>query len=121
MSQSQQREQQNGSRRDDELGALWKKQNANGTFLTGTIEVDGKRIDIVVFDNRYKRSDNHPDYRILRSKPRDERQRDHDRSEAPSQRQSRNDGYGSRRHEGHPSNDQRSQAARRDHDDDIPF
>jgi len=50
----------------DELGALWVKQGARGEYMTGTI--DG--VKVVVF-RADKKSDKSPDWRVLRSKPRD--------------------------------------------------
>lgn len=112
--QGQQRE------REEELGALWVKSGANGNFMTGSIAVDGVKVDVIVFENRYKRTDNHPDYRILKARI----QRDKSDGRTPSQNgrhSTRDDGFEQRRHEGHHSNDTQRAAASRPHDDDIPF
>jgi uncharacterized protein (DUF736 family) len=58
-----------------EIGALWKKQGQSQKFLSGTIKrstiPEGKEdIQIVVFSNKFKKADNHPDLRIYISKPR---------------------------------------------------
>ena len=67
---------QQGKRNPDELGALWLKTGRNGKkFMSGTVEGVGA---IVVFKNESKSSDKHPDYRILRSQPREERPADDD-------------------------------------------
>ena len=56
---------------DNELGALWKRKSQKGTtFLTGKIKVNNESIDVVVFQNTEKKSENSPDYRILKSQPR---------------------------------------------------
>ena len=54
---------------DDSIGALWVKEK----MMSGNIEVDGKKIDIVVFKNTYKKEgERTPDYRIFKSKPKGE-------------------------------------------------
>lgn len=64
--------------REDELGALWRKQSKNGEdYFTGSIQVDGQKVEIVVFANRYKKSDKQPDFRILRSRDRGARSDEH--------------------------------------------
>jgi len=56
---------------EDQLGALWIKQSANGPYMSGNIEIDGKKINIVCFKNKYKEEDRHPDWQILKSRPRE--------------------------------------------------
>lgn len=57
------------SKDPNEIGALWKKTSAKGTvFLSGVI--DGK--NVVAFENKDKRSEKQPDYRVLLSRPRPE-------------------------------------------------
>lgn len=51
----------------NEIGALWIKSGARGEFLTGN--VNGEKI--VAFKNTRKTAENQPDYRILKSQPRD--------------------------------------------------
>lgn len=56
------------------IGALWIKQSKKGTqYMSGNIEIDGKKIAIVCFANK-KTKDNQPDYRILPSEDRPPRQ-----------------------------------------------
>lgn len=125
--------------RDEELGALWIKNGANGEFFTGTIKIGREEADVVVFPNRYKEKDNQPDYRILRSRPREDRddrgRRDtgrhsggYDRARddrAPSERARDNDR--GRRYEGYRGAPEGRQdepertSADRHPDDDIPF
>ena len=53
-----------------EIGALWAKTSARGEYFTGSIEIDGVKHAIVAFKNTSKRSDKAPDWRILKSQPR---------------------------------------------------
>lgn len=58
------------SKDPNEIGALWIKESAGGkAYLSGKIEGIGY---VVVFKNNNKKSDKQPDYRILKSKPREE-------------------------------------------------
>jgi hypothetical protein len=52
----------------DELGALWIKHGPNSDYMTG--EIAG--IKVVVFKSK-KTSEKSPDWRVLKSKPRDEK------------------------------------------------
>ena len=59
----------------NEIGALWQKQSASGNeFMSGSIEIDGKQIRIVCFANN-KRKENQPDWKILISKPKEEKEK----------------------------------------------
>lgn len=51
------------------IGALWAKESERGAYFTGEIEIDGVKTKIVAFQNSFKTEDKHPDWRILRSKP----------------------------------------------------
>lgn len=55
--------------RQNELGAIWKKTSATGTvFYSGKITVNGKDIQIVMFQNDYKQPESRePDWRIFES------------------------------------------------------
>ncbi len=52
----------------NELGALWEKVGAKGPYMTGTI--DG--VKVVLFKNGHKQSEKSPDWRVLKSKPRED-------------------------------------------------
>ena len=56
-----------------ELGALWKKQGQAQKFLSGNLDLSAigidKQIPVVIFTNKFKQKDSHPDYRIFLSKP----------------------------------------------------
>ncbi len=54
----------------NELGALWKKVSQKGEYMSGTLTINGEKINIVCFENRYKKEDKHPDWIVLRSKGR---------------------------------------------------
>lgn len=51
----------------DELGALWEKSGNKGPYMTGTIG----GVKVVLFKNGNKSSDKQPDWRVLKSKPRE--------------------------------------------------
>jgi hypothetical protein len=58
----------------EELGALWKRQGKNQTYLTGYInKANGEKTKIVVFSSKNKKSENQPDFRIYESIPMDGR------------------------------------------------
>ena len=51
----------------DELGALWLKTGRKGDYMTG--EING--VKVVCFKNGNKRSDKSPDWRVMKSKPKE--------------------------------------------------
>jgi hypothetical protein len=58
-----------------EVGALWKKQSPTQKFLSGHIKIDDgmggeEMLQVVIFNNKHKQKDNHPDFRIYKSVPR---------------------------------------------------
>ena len=52
----------------DEIGALWMKEGRKGPYMTG--EING--VKVVLFRNGNKRSDKSPDWRVMKSKPREQ-------------------------------------------------
>lgn len=59
---------------ENELGVLWEKQTATGNkWFSGILEIDGQKINIVVFSNNGK-SEKAPTHRILKSKPRENKE-----------------------------------------------
>ncbi len=58
----------NNDWKDREIGALWKREGTNQKYLTGKINVDGTEKKVVVFSNKHKNKDSHPDFRIYLSK-----------------------------------------------------
>jgi hypothetical protein len=64
--------------REENIGAIWeKKTKKGGSFLSGTITIDGLEYHFVAFKNRFKNGDRHPDYVIppFRSEPQPARDR----------------------------------------------
>jgi uncharacterized protein (DUF736 family) len=51
-----------------EVGALWKKESPTQKFFSGHVKIDDfgeeKLLKVVVFSNRHKQKDSHPDFRI---------------------------------------------------------
>ena len=67
----------NNDWKDREVGALWKQQGRNQSYLSGHVTVDElgieKKIRVVVFSNRQKKAgENTPDFRVYLSKDRNE-------------------------------------------------
>lgn len=55
----------------ESLGALWKRQGTKGEFFTGNIEVNGTKLDIVIFSNDKGDNPKRPDYKIYKSQPKE--------------------------------------------------
>jgi hypothetical protein len=55
------------------IGGLWVKDSNKGKFFSGVIEIDGKRTSIVVFKNKFKEEEKHPDYKIFLSRPKEQK------------------------------------------------
>tara|TARA_R110000868_G_scaffold24265_1_gene96142 strand:- start:1046 stop:1249 length:204 start_codon:yes stop_codon:yes gene_type:complete len=49
---------------DQQRGAFWKKDGKNGKYLAGYIIVNGKKMPVTVFPNKYKSKDNQPEFII---------------------------------------------------------
>jgi hypothetical protein len=54
-----------------ELGALWINQGPRGEYLTGNIEINGEKIKVVAFKNDNKKNPAEPDWRVLKSVPKE--------------------------------------------------
>lgn len=60
--------------REQSIGALWSSTTRNGDeYFKGQIELDGAKVSIIVFRNKRKSLEKHPDYQIFKSVPRGER------------------------------------------------
>jgi len=58
---------------EKELGALWIKKGAKGQYMTGILTIDGVATPIVCFSNQNKKNPKEPDWRILRSVPKEQK------------------------------------------------
>ena len=51
-----------------EIGAMWKKDGQNQKYLSGKMKLPetlgGKEFGVVMFTNRHKNAENHPDFRL---------------------------------------------------------
>lgn len=54
----------------ESIGGLWIKQGKAQKFLSGSIKLDGKEYQIIVFKNDKGDNPKRPDYRIFPSQPR---------------------------------------------------
>ena len=52
---------------DQQRGAFWKKDGKNGKYLAGYVVIDGKKMPVTVFPNKYKSKDNQPEFIIWRN------------------------------------------------------
>ncbi len=56
------------------IGALWEKGTGDKKYFSGEIENEkGEKSQIVVFRNSYKEQEKHPDWKIFKSVPKEER------------------------------------------------
>ena len=67
----------NNDWQERECGALWKQKGRNQNFLSGHVELDNgfgekQKVKLVVFSNKHKSADNHPDFRVYLSKDREQ-------------------------------------------------
>lgn len=53
----------------NELGALWVKQGKKGEYMTGTVN----GVAVVVFANDKRGNERAPDWRVLKSQPREQK------------------------------------------------
>ena len=65
-----------------DIGALWLKMGNKGEYLSGYVEVNGVKVDLVCFKNGYKKSDKHPEWKILLSQPKNQSERNIEAEEA---------------------------------------
>lgn len=73
--------------KEDKLGALWRSKSTNekAPFAKGSIEFMGRKLDIVVWINSYKKEDKHPDFVIELDKPRNGQTQEPRSQQAPRQ------------------------------------
>lgn len=59
---------------EKEIGVLWVKNSPKSQYMTGSIEINGEKTAIVCFLNSNKKEAKHPDWRIMKAKPRESEQ-----------------------------------------------
>lgn len=58
-----------------EVGVLWSKTSNKGmSFMSGTIEIEGKKVEVVAFLNSNKKNPKEPDWRLYESRPREQQE-----------------------------------------------
>ena len=51
-----------------EIGALWVKESPSQKYMSGHFtDQNGNRVRVVIFTNKHKKKDTHPDYRVYKS------------------------------------------------------
>ena len=66
-----------------DIGALWKREKDGKDYFTGNIKLGDGIVEIVVFQNSYKKEgDRTPDWRIYPSRPRSEERVEPDTNDA---------------------------------------
>lgn len=55
--------------KNNSIGALWAKTSKRGMYYSGTLEIDGRKIPIVCFQNNRKSKPNQPDFNIMVAQP----------------------------------------------------
>lgn len=60
---------ENGEQKNNNIGALWAKSSKKGMYYSGTLEIDGRKIPIVCFQNNRKSKPNQPDFNIMIAQP----------------------------------------------------
>lgn len=58
---------------EKELGALWKRKGKSGEYMSGVIEINGVVVTIVAFPIKDKKNPNQPDWRIMKSLPKEKK------------------------------------------------
>ena len=55
---------------EDKIGAFWQRSGAKGEYLSGQIELNGEKINVIAFKNGRKSKSNHPDWILYLQRPR---------------------------------------------------
>ena len=51
-----------------EIGALWVKESPSQKYFSGHFtDGDGNKVKVVIFTNKHKKKENHPDFRVYKS------------------------------------------------------
>ena len=64
-----------------EIGAMWKRDGVNQKYLVGRLKLekipkDSEELNVVVFSNKNKSKETHPDFRVYISKSKEEREQE---------------------------------------------
>jgi uncharacterized protein (DUF736 family) len=52
---------------ENNIGAMWKKKKNGKAYLVGHITINNERHKIVLFPNKYKTEEKHPEFILYRS------------------------------------------------------
>ena len=64
------------------IGAFWLKTSKKGEkYMSGYVEINGAKVDLIVFKNKQKREDKQPDYRIFLKEKREYQAKEPDRNQ----------------------------------------
>ena len=64
--QNNQNQENEWAKRD--IGALWVKESPSQKYFSGHFtDPDGNRVKVVIFTNKHKKKETHPDYRVYKS------------------------------------------------------
>ena len=74
MSDSETKTQEQSEWQKREIGALWLRQSPNQKYFSGHFTVADEmgvetKQQVVIFSNKHKKKENHPDFRIYKSEP----------------------------------------------------
>lgn len=54
--------------KEKSIGGFWKKEKNDKKYMSGVIEINGEKSNVVIFQNGYKKEEKHPDYVMYLSK-----------------------------------------------------
>ena len=77
---------------NNKIGALWINEKNGKKYMSGSVEINGQAIRIVVFKNNYKEQDKHPDYNIMLSQPQQNQQQQNGQQQQNNATQSQQQG-----------------------------
>ena len=64
------------------IGALWAKESKKGEqYMSGYVEINGAKVDLIVFKNKQKREEKQPDYRIFPKEKREYQAKEPERNQ----------------------------------------
>ena len=64
------------------IGAFWLKTSKKGEkYMSGVVEINGAKVDLIVFKNKQKKEEKQPDYRIFLKEKREYQAREPERNQ----------------------------------------